>query len=1044
MSLIYTFFDKYDYSYSNVNDGIDLYIPLNVDTEFYNRDLNDSLLRKNPSCTITVQVRGIDNDQGKIYTHSDCTDIAKHDLMVHPFIGYQYLIDKGYDIKYYKKKIINIKELSALPKMFFHLYLHFACADLIRLFYGDYQDDIRQLILNPNNSSNGITQRRRLETYYRGKVKGSRSPNTYHPFCLTNWIVEYQDKTYQVGLRVFDTVAIAGNQSYADLADLVGFDLPYKNLLTKEDKENMINTYLNNDDFDNYALGDLYSYDLLKGFDNQNKHLLQEFLGIPDDEKTTSKLTIGSTIASVLSTKLKSIMITPKLFKDINHFANSDYLRKLSDSRKIMSKVDGGRCFNNRPLVTSVFKDGDYDNIEDLASNLDMLCDIDISGAYGKGLALQDYPIGIPKMFSHQIDKNNKYRTLREILDTGYIANKTVKVKGIRDQLIDGLWIMRVSTIKPLKHPQDLIASWVIDPNKIDNSELGIDGKEINVDYTKEGYSKIFTNEIHYGLITSDILQWIDNICSQSQRKELYDNLVVINAIWYEKDKETTIENVEKCFVEFQDQDESFYDGDILLSSQKNSFYWCRVNLGELLINDMINERNKYDKKTHKKENDFFKLCINTTYGILVSKYFDVSNTVVGNNITARCRCMMYYLEKGLNGFQSITDGCIFELDNVVFPVDGKRLTANNLVKGYQKTIRDRQWKTDKLKINKYFKFKVNDKEYIRIFDPYKFLKNHIDYNEYWLKLLSEDLEEFGKLDFNAYELLETDIYSIENDVLNHLRNLFPNVDILHKVITDNEGKEQKGYYTLEIKCFAKSAFFHGNANYCLEGVKELKNDGLLVSPINKKTGTIQDKIIKMRGYGKESFIFATNEDIETLEDNEDNLFSYLLDDLDDNDDNLEDIVLLGHNIPEMFFDSLKSDFNAVQRQDYFIQYGIIKCKDYKTHYKTFYQHTKLEIGYSNIDVRLLTELVLSQFTYPTLESYERWINNHYKHKSKHGQGYESCFLNDDGTLNYQLMIETIDQRIKDNKTLKLKPIDHPSYKNRLARIDDIKTRLLW
>ncbi|BAQ63235.1 hypothetical protein GM3708_3641 (plasmid) [Geminocystis sp. NIES-3708] len=1050
MSLIYTFFDKTSYYYSNEeNSNNDLYVPLNVDTEFYTRDLNDPKLGKNPSCTITVQVRGL-KDNGKIYTHRDCADIARHDLMRESFIGYQYLIDSGYSISYRKDVVNNIKKLSSLPKVYFHLYLHFACADIIRIFYDDYQNDIRGLILNANNSGSGITQRRRLETYHRGKIKGFQSSNGYNPFCLTNWLMEYEGVTYQVGIRVFDTIAIAGQQSYSDLAELVGYELPYKNLLTKEDKENMIDTYLTHNDFDNYALGDLYAYELLLGFDHQYKHLLQGFLGIKDNDKSTCRLTIGSSMAMVLSKLLKSKMNNPKLFKEINKYGNSDYLRKLKDTRAILSKVDGGRCYNNRPLETSVFKSGNYNNIDDLTNNLNMLCDIDISGAYGKGLSLQDYPIGVPKMFCHQLDKNNKYMTLREFLD------KHGK------ELLDGLWIMRVSTLKPLKYPQDLISSWVIDPNKINRLSDPSDD-DLSVDYPKEGFNKIFTNEIYLGLISSDILQWIDNICSQSQRKELYDNLMVVNAMWYEKDKELKdIKEVEKYYENYSDQDESFYDGDSLYSVQKNSYYWYRINIGDLLINELLKVRNNYDKKTHKKENTFYKLCINTTYGILVSKFFDVSNSVVGNNITARCRCMMYYLEKGLNGYQSITDGCIFELDNVVYPVKGKRLTANNLVKGYQRVPNEKLWFTDKLKVvkrkiymvTKWYNLHIKENTHI---DYYKYVDNpsnqsEVDklkkeFEEYLINKkddentgasdkvvkIFDDLVKKNESDFEDEIIKSSDIfYDIEKDVLAHLRNIFPNVDVLHKNIINDEGVEQKGYYTLEIKCFCNKAIFHGNANYYLDGVKELKDKELV-----KK-----EKVVKMRGYGKDSFIFESNEDLDSLEDNEDNLYSYLFEDIEDLGTELEDIDILGLNIPENFFNSLKNDLTRVQRQDYFIQNKIIKCKDYKSNYNT-YKHIKLEVGYTDIDVRLLTELVLSQFTYPTLSSYKKWIENHYKHKSKYGQGYESCFLNDDGTLNYQLMINTIDEKIKEDKGIKLKQVDHPSHKLRLLRKEDIQNRFL-
>lgn len=1077
MSLIYTNFDDKTYLYSNDLDNCksDLYVPLCIDTEFYNRPLDDPLLAVNPSQTITVQIKGVNESVGKIYTHKDSQDIARHKLFSESFIGFQYLMDNGYPIIYHRPSIITNKlgkSLPTHPKIHFHLYLHFACADLIRVFYGDYKNDVRQLILNAKGSGNnqGITQNRRLQTYFRGN-------GGYKNQCFLNWLVDYQGIEYQVVLSVYDTIAIAGNKSYLDLADLVGHNLPYKNLLNEQDKSNMIDTYLNDENFDNYALGDLYAYDLLLKFDNQYKSLLQSTIGIKEDEKLTARLTIGSSIARILSHQLKSFLNDKKMFSELTKNANSDNLRKEKDTRAILSKVDGGRCYNNRPLDTIVNKEGDYQTIDQLVKGLNLLCDVDISGAYGKGLSLQDYPLGKPKNFCHQLDKDNNYLTLREFLDTGKVING-YKVKGVRSQLVDGLWIMRVSTIKPLKHPQDLISSWVIDPKKIDRLTDPV-GDDLSVDYPKEGYCKIFTNQINLGLITSDILQWIDNICSRDQRKEFYDNLLVVNAIWYDKTKElNNVKDVEKYLKEFDEKDVSYYESDDLISIQKNSYYWCRVNLGDLLINELIKTRNKYPKKEYPQENEFYKLCINTSYGVLVSKFFDISNTVVGNNITARCRCMIWYLEKGLNGFQSITDGCVFELDNVTYPVDGKRLTANNLVKGYQNNIRDRQWKTDKLKINNYRKIVIDDKEHF--IEESKFLNNlkatfkeltessddnvKINFNElkdYYVRNNKSGNKE-NLLRLNKYplkyqkftwlidELAKRNIpypkenfYNIELDILEHLRNIFPNVDVLHKEIINNEGIEQIGYYTLEIKSFAKKAIFHGNANYYLEGVKELKKDtGVLESPINKKTGEIKDKIIKMRGYVKNCYVFESNQDLDYLEDHEQSFEEHMLSETDDYMTLEGDITLLGINIPEKFFNSLKNDLTRVTRQDYFIENKIIKCKDFKNNYNT-YKHYNIDIGYSIPELKLLTELVLSQFTYPDIKSYRKWIDNHYSHKGKYGHGYESCFLNDDGSLNYQLMIETIDQKIKDGKSIKLKNITHPNFETKELRKDDIQNRLI-
>jgi hypothetical protein len=45
-------------------------------------------------------------------------------------------------------------------------------------------------------------------------------------------------------------------------------------------------------------------------------------------------------------------------------------------------------------------------------------------------------------------------------------------------------------------------------------------------------------------------------------------------------------------------------------------------------------------------------------------------------------------MEKGLHGFQTITDGCAFDLNKVLFPREGQRITGENTVKLYAKKLK--------------------------------------------------------------------------------------------------------------------------------------------------------------------------------------------------------------------------------------------------------------------------------------------------------------------------------------------------------------------
>lgn len=60
----------------------------------------------------------------------------------------------------------------------------------------------------------------------------------------------------------------------------------------------------------------------------------------------------------------------------------------------------------------------------------------------------------------------------------------------------------------------------------------------------------------------------------------------------------------------------------------------------------------------------------------------------------------------------------------------------------------------------------------------------------------------------------------------------------------------------------------------------------------------------------------------------------------------------------------------------------------------------------------MLREFSISQFTYLDREQYKAIEREVGRNKRKYGQSYEGYFINEDGTLNYQEMILTIDRII--------------------------------
>ena len=102
---------------------------------------------------------------------------------------------------------------------------------------------------------------------------------------------------------------------------------------------------------------------------------------------------------------------------------------------------------------------------------------------------------------------------------------------------------------------------------------------------------------------------------------------------------------------------------------------------------------------------------------------------------------------------------------------------------------------------------------------------------------------------------------------------------------------------------------------------------------------------------------------------------------------------------------------NYISRSKTFKKNGILKLNYWKHNYNKW-----LDKGFVCGDtiekVGLLREFSLSQFTYQTIEQYLAIEKEVQRNKRRYNQSYEGYFLNPDGTLDYQKMIETIDSII--------------------------------
>ena len=322
----------------------------------------------------------------------------------------------------------------------------------------------------------------------------------------------------------------------------------------------------------------------------------------------------------------------------------------MDDTGMLNAIVMGGRCVNERPSEYLIEGYG---------------ADIDLKGCYGTALSEFDYPIGRPRLvnFSYQ-DKTKEQITLREFL------------KEYEDKLVPNLWKVTIETNELLNFEQDLIFSKDTKPTKIRQEKR--ENESERDDAKIEGEFCLLRRELKNGIITSDILEIIKKVATNKETRELLDCKVVTAAFYSKDDYVSDHEEWVKEMAEIVD--EQRYKKAI----DNRPYLWTTLPIGDF-VKPLIEERAKWkdikknskdskeaDEANAKQEN--LKLFINTLYGVLASPYFDVGNTVVADNITARARANCWMMTKALHTRMSITDGGFYSLMQVPYLDNPKKL----------------------------------------------------------------------------------------------------------------------------------------------------------------------------------------------------------------------------------------------------------------------------------------------------------------------------------------------------------------------------------
>jgi hypothetical protein len=989
---------------SDFNGRESITIAQNVDTEFTTDKEcgEDYELHQQSRTPISGQVSSINPLSIKmLYTYHDCVNIGRAKAGLEPaptpttgYLGADYLRDVGgVSVKIREARAGEI-HLRQLKKCTFVMVAHFATAELNIVFSGSLKAEIK--LLQRSEGESQILSGRRLQC--QGKHKTD--------IISLNHIVTVDGVDFEMCLKIIDTGAIHGIASYAGIAEAVGHDLPFKNLFNSDQKSRMIDMAVERaQDFQDYALGDLDVYEIIEKNKVKFKEVY-ELVGLGDYYRNP-KLTIGGTVKDLFEASLahffgikgdKWVEQLKVAIDSFIHPASSDALRKwVNFTRAILSKVEGGRCRNNRPIDMSVkssfkLKETQLSRRNELIGLLKLydtpVCDIDISSCYGEGQRNQDYPIGNPEYFDYVNSGNNEYISLRAWLKAYDVdidaLRETAKRKDFSvwynqdfcGELVSGLWMARVSTFKDLKYSQDFVASWFMDSShgvemlakflaemKCDTELATTENVVFDEDI---GSLKIFNNSIKNGVITHDFLQWLFAIATPRQCNEMLDNIKILSSMVYPASQRIKPENgalglemLAKAKSEWVEKNTTHRIKEVSRSSTiqmnfRECHAWFSVNLGTLLVDKLLIERKKAKIECGAKSplDILFKLCVNTLYGDMVSKFFVTSNPVVGNNITARARALAWYMEKGLHGQQPITDGCAFTMNNVLFP--GRDMISGESVNLHREnsTLSRRKIKTGSLGgVGKLSVQWLNEKPYL-ISDEETVIENSLE----WIAKVA----------------------------MEHLQNLFPMVDVLHKesesLDLDKKTKvvtrsKRVGQFTFEVKDIFHSGCFHGSANYALENPNGL--------------------MFKARGYE------TKREHLGVEIDTESDVVEFTL----------SDRYGTKNNPAKDFLTQVLENPESVKRQIPAIKSGILKVGEYKNASKRF-DDVGIEPGDNILKSVLMQEFSLSQFTFQNHDQYVSWKKTVEKAKDKQKQSLEGYFLNEDSSLNLKALAVWVDDAI--------------------------------
>ena len=983
-------FDRVDSLIKKNNlDGLDELSDLNdiknLDCELIEKT---DKIKQIPTLHLTSQIKHIHYDDAEILINPKLKNVYQSNIKdteyLYPYYDVQsqghfidFLFLKGFDIKISNSDLED-KDFKKLKSCTFKLYAYFMLADLPKMFQNELGQELKDAFITRK-----LKQDRRL------------SVNGFTDKWYTKKIISINGEVYRLVFDFVDLGAMQGKISLNAVLENLSMDTSNKDLLN-DLKDNMLLAMLERPaDFKKYALGDLCVYDAFKKTNELFANVYKDF-GV-SEAFTEIKLTTGSAVnelqKAVLLKHWGLEIPTKENIKFLNNLtqpASPSNLRSYKNAkdkikqgaclkRQYLSKTMGGRCYNNRMEIN-----GFSDNFS--------LCDIDISGAYTTIASSLDYYFGTPVILNFSSFKV----TLRQFL------------KYYKKQLIKRGYKLSVETKedKPLKIEQDLIPSWIDIRIKHSIINEGTNEQVLSTINLENTPTAIYTKMLINANLTWDELDLILNELSPKQRNEFLDNVYLKAAVFYPSDfkctdKNNYLNNINK----HNDEGKYRFTDNMPHSTVDNedgeySHYWYPIDFGKLIVNDITQYR-AIHKKTNPSLSYLYKLIGNTIYGINVSRHFNNSNTILGANITAMGRCGMWLAEKALNIYQTITDGGIFDLNEVIHPVRNK-IDTSMFVRGYQlpkhKLSEYRKWKSKPITENgkkiEYHQGKgwLIDDVYYGC-DKDLLIETKKDFDKYNLLYgVNADLTLKKLKELNFLEDKNKELYNkINAMVVNHVRKVFPNNDLFNgtfkKIKVDKNGiglrdennnyiyEEVIGVFKFEVKNICNNLGFHGSADYIYENIK------------NETT-------IKMRGY-----------------DVKPNVVSWYL----ENDNLIHDVNYYNELPPiNRFMQDLRNNPENVVIPRPFTKTSILKTAQFSKEYNKTWQHSYLKCGDDFIELVKIPIFTL-RFKFQSEEQHKSWTRYYNKLKRRfEGLSFEIFYMNADGTINYKKMMCEIDKYISE------------------------------